>query len=45
VEQGPLPPDLLARLQEIADGVPFRPFQEPFGLPFGRPYKGPGKAG
>jgi len=26
----------LAQLQEIADMVPFRPFEEPFGLPFGR---------
>jgi aryl-alcohol dehydrogenase-like predicted oxidoreductase len=44
VAQGPLPPEILARLQEIADLVPFRPFEEPFGLPFGRPYRGPGKA-
>jgi aryl-alcohol dehydrogenase-like predicted oxidoreductase len=45
VEKGPLPPDLLARLQEIADLVPFRPFEEPFGLPFTREWKGPGRAG
>ena len=44
VEKGPLAQDLLARLQEIADMAPFRPFEEPFGLPFGRPYKGPGHA-
>ncbi|HEY8743096.1 MAG TPA: aldo/keto reductase [Chloroflexota bacterium] len=44
VEQGPLPADVLARLQEFADMVPFRPFEEPFGLPFGRRYKGPGRA-
>lgn len=44
VEAGPLPSDVLSRLQEIADMVPFRPFEEPFGLPFGRPYKGPGHA-
>lgn len=44
VEKGPLSPEILARLQEIADMVPFRPFEEPFGLPFGRPYKGPGRA-
>jgi aryl-alcohol dehydrogenase-like predicted oxidoreductase len=44
-EEGPLPPDVLARLAEIAVLVPFRPFEEPFGLPFGRPYRGPGKAG
>jgi aryl-alcohol dehydrogenase-like predicted oxidoreductase len=45
VEQGPLPADLLTRLQSIADLVPFRPFEEPFGLPFTRPYAGPGRAG
>jgi aryl-alcohol dehydrogenase-like predicted oxidoreductase len=43
-EKGPLPEDVLARLDEIAAKVPFRPFDEPFGLPFGRPYKGPGHA-
>ena len=42
VEAGPLPSDILAELQDIADMVPFRPNEEPFGLPFGRPYKGPG---
>ena len=44
VERGPLPADVLARLDEIAAMVPFRPFEEPFGLPFGRAYKGPGQA-
>jgi len=44
VEKGPLPPDILTRLDEIAAMVPFRPFEEPFGLPFGRLYKGPGMA-
>jgi aryl-alcohol dehydrogenase-like predicted oxidoreductase len=44
IERGPLPQDVLARLQEIADMVPFRPFEEPFGLPFNRLYKGPGHA-
>jgi hypothetical protein len=43
-EKGPLPPDVLVAIQEIADRVPFRPFEEPFGLPFGRAYKGPGHA-
>jgi aryl-alcohol dehydrogenase-like predicted oxidoreductase len=43
-EKGPLPQDVLDALQEIADMVPFRPFEEPFGLPFTRPYKGPGHA-
>jgi aryl-alcohol dehydrogenase-like predicted oxidoreductase len=37
VAAGPLPPDLLAQLQEIADMVPFRPFEEPFSMPFGIP--------
>lgn len=37
VTAGPLAPDLLAELQEIADMVPYRPFEEPFSLPFGRP--------
>lgn len=44
VEKGPLPADILTRLDEIAAMVPFRPFEEPFGLPFGRDYKGPGVA-
>jgi aryl-alcohol dehydrogenase-like predicted oxidoreductase len=45
VEKGPLPPELLAQLQEIAGMVPFRPCEEPFFLPLGRPYRGPGPAG
>lgn len=44
VAAGPLPQDILDRIQEIANLVPFRPFEEPFGLPFGRVYKGPGWA-
>lgn len=44
VEEGPLPPDLLQRLDAIAAMVPFRPYEEPFGLPFGRSYYGPGAA-
>ena len=44
VESGPLPDDILERLDEIAAMVPFRPFEEPFGLPFTREYKGPGHA-
>ena len=42
--RGPLDPEVLGRLKEIADMVPFRPFEEPFGLPFNRDYKGPGRA-
>jgi aryl-alcohol dehydrogenase-like predicted oxidoreductase len=34
VAKGPLPKDILKRLDEIAAMVPFRPFEEPFGLPF-----------
>ncbi len=45
-EAGPLPEDVLARLDEIAAMVPYRPFEEPFVLPFGRPERrGPGRAG
>ena len=48
VEKGPLPADLLARLDEIAAMVPCRPFEEPFGmggaLRAGRNYRGPGQA-
>ena len=44
VENGPLPADVLQRLGEIADLVPFRPWEEPFVMPFERPYRGPGPA-
>ncbi|MBN1352644.1 aldo/keto reductase [candidate division KSB1 bacterium] len=44
IEKGPLPTDVLKRLEEIAALVPFRPFEEPFGLPFNSDYKGPGWA-
>ena len=44
LEKGPLPSDVLKRLDEIAAMVPFRPFEEPFSLPFTRPYRGPGVA-
>jgi aryl-alcohol dehydrogenase-like predicted oxidoreductase len=43
-QKGPLPLDVLKRLDEIAAMVPFRPFAEPFILPFGREYRGPGAA-
>ncbi len=45
VEKGPLPAAVLARLQEIADMVPFRPYEEPFSMPFTDDYVGPGGAG
>ena len=44
VNAGPLPTEILTRLKEIAEMVPFRPFEEPFGLPFNRDYNGPGHA-
>jgi aryl-alcohol dehydrogenase-like predicted oxidoreductase len=44
VEAGPLPGDVLARLEEIGAMVPFRPSFEPFGCAFGGWYRGPGAA-
>ena len=45
VEAGPLSYDILARIQEIAAMVPFRPFEEPFSMPFTRPERvGPAMA-
>jgi aryl-alcohol dehydrogenase-like predicted oxidoreductase len=43
VERGPLPAEVLARLQAIADMVPFRPSEETDGLPWTWDYKGPGQ--
>jgi aryl-alcohol dehydrogenase-like predicted oxidoreductase len=44
-EAGPLPADVMQRLEEIGRMVPFRPFGEPFGCQFGNPgYQGPGLA-
>ena len=34
-EKGPLPSDVLDKLDAIAAMVPFHPFEEPFSLPFG----------
>lgn len=45
VAKGPLPSDVLSRLDDIAAMVPFRPFDEPFGLPFEGEYSGAGRAG
>lgn len=42
IEKGPLPDDLVDRLNEIAAMVPYRPFEEPQVLPIGKPYFGPG---
>jgi aryl-alcohol dehydrogenase-like predicted oxidoreductase len=42
--KGPLPDDIRSRLDEIADMVPHRPYEEPMILPFGKDYVGPGIA-
>lgn len=42
--KGPLPQDVLTRLDEIAAMVPRRPWEEPMILPFGKNYVGPGIA-
>ena len=45
VEAGPLPPTILARMEEIGALVPCRPHGEPFGCQLGNPgYRGPGLA-
>jgi aryl-alcohol dehydrogenase-like predicted oxidoreductase len=44
LEKGPLPADLVERLNTIAAMVPYRPFEEPMILPLGKPYFGPGMA-
>ncbi|MFN3168788.1 MAG: aldo/keto reductase [Phycisphaeraceae bacterium] len=44
IEKGPLPDDVVARLDEIAAMVPYRPFEEPMVLPMDKPYFGPGPA-
>ncbi len=48
IDKGPLPQDLIHRLDEIAQSVPYRPCGEPLGLGWliGNPscYKGPGQA-
>ncbi len=44
VEKGALPPDVLARLDQIAAMLPRRPYEEPMILPLGKSYHGPGIA-
>eukprot|EP00752_Nemacystus_decipiens_P015212 g13545.t1 len=44
IEKGPLPKDLVERLDTIAAMLPYRPFEEPMVLPMGKPYFGPGMA-
>lgn len=43
-EKGPLPDDVIHRLDGIAAMVPNRPWEEPMILPFGKNYVGPGIA-
>ena len=44
VAKGPLPGDVVERLDQIAEMVPLRPWEEPMILPFGKNYVGPGIA-
>lgn len=44
-EKGPLPEEVVRRVDEIAAMVPFRPYEEPYKLPFGTEYRGPGHIG
>lgn len=44
VEKGPLPEDIVNRLDEIAAMLPQRPYEEPMILPLGKNYVGPGIA-
>ncbi|MCE9591805.1 MAG: aldo/keto reductase [Planctomycetes bacterium] len=44
-QKGPLPADLLAKIDRIAAMVPFRPCEEPFSLPWWGNYRGPAIAG
>lgn len=44
VEKGPLPSDIVERLDQIAAMVPARPYEEPMILPLGKNYVGPGIA-
>ncbi|TWT39170.1 aldo/keto reductase [Blastopirellula retiformator] len=41
---GPLPPETLEQLHEIASMLPHRPYEEPMILPLGKTYHGPGLA-
>lgn len=44
IAKGPLSADVLARLDQIHDLLPYRPYEEPFFMPLGRAYRGPGPA-
>jgi len=41
-DRGPLAPEILQRLDQIVQMVPFRPTEEPACLPLGRDYRGLG---
>jgi aryl-alcohol dehydrogenase-like predicted oxidoreductase len=43
-EEGPLTREILDQLNQIANLLPFRPFEEPMILPLGKSYSGPGIA-
>jgi aryl-alcohol dehydrogenase-like predicted oxidoreductase len=45
VEKGPFASDVLEKIRNIANMVPFRPYEEPYKLPFHTNYKGPGHIG
>jgi aryl-alcohol dehydrogenase-like predicted oxidoreductase len=45
IDAGPLDEEIISRINEIADLVPFRPYEEPYKLPFGTDYAGPGHIG
>ncbi len=45
INAGPLDDEIIEKINEIADLVPFRPYEEPYKLPFGRDYTGPGHIG
>ncbi|MDP7253380.1 MAG: aldo/keto reductase [Planctomycetota bacterium] len=44
MEAGPLPDDIMKRVNEIAAQLPYRPYGEPVALRFGGGYRGPGWA-
>lgn len=44
IEKGPLPAEVVTRLDQIAAMLPCRPFEEPMILPMDKPYFGPGRA-
>lgn len=45
IDAGPLPKEIIDKIDEIAALVPFRPYEEPYKLPFNHYYIGPGHIG